>query len=276
MKKIFLLPMVLLLWTSCSDKEAPKQESQLEKRHRELVKKTIAKNEIIADYRDYLNSVSNIVESMVSEQRGVISTLDTEVDKADPLMSHLDILDKVLSEQRYQLSLMEEKVHDQDFNLSTLRQHITQMELSLQAKELDIQQLLDSIADQQICYDMVVDQLDLTYDSLDLVVDQQNTAYFTFGTFKELEANNVLEKKGGILGIGSVKQLKANFNPEYFMPLDIREVREIPIRAESPKLVSSHPAGSYKLVGEEDNSSLVITDPEEFWKLTKHLAIVVK
>lgn len=276
MKKIFFLPILLLIWTSCADKEVPKQESDLEKRHRELVKKTIAKNEIIADYRDYLNSVSDIVESMVSEQKGVISTLDFEDDKVDPLMSHLDILDKVLSQQRYQLSLLEEKVHDQDYNLSTLRQHITQMEASLLSREMDIRQLMDSIADQQICYDMVVDQLDLTYDSLDLVVDQQNTAYFTFGTFKELEEHNVLEKKGGLLGIGAVKQLKPDFNPDYFMALDIRETTEIPIRASSAQLVSSHPAGSYELVGNEENSALLITDPDEFWKLTKHLAIVVK
>lgn len=48
-----------------------------------------------------------------------------------------------------------------------------------------------------------------------------NKAFYAMGTVKELTDNNVLEKSGGVLGMGRTLKMK-DFNRDYFSEVDIR------------------------------------------------------
>ena len=88
-----------------------------------------------------------------------------------------------------------------------------------------------------------------------------HTAYYCFGTSKELKEQKILS--GG-------------FNKDYFISIDIREVKEIPLFASKAKLKSNHPEGSYEFVEDEDgNLTLKINDEKAFWSLGKYLVIEV-
>ena len=72
------------------------------------------------------------------------------------------------------------------------------------------------------------------------------------------------------------KVLQAGFNKDYFISVDIREVKEIPLFAGKAKLKSNHPEGSYEFVEDEDgNLTLYIKDEKAFWSLGKYLVIEV-
>ena len=66
-----------------------------------------------------------------------------------------------------------------------------------------------------------------------------HTAYYCFGTSKELKAQNILTKKGLFT---KTKVLQDGFNRDYFITIDIREVTEIPLFAAKAKLQSNHPS----------------------------------
>lgn len=100
-----------------------------------------------------------------------------------------------------------------------------------------------------------------------------HTAFYCFGTSKELKAQNILSKNGLF---GKTKVLQAGFNKDYFISIDIREVTEIPLFASKAKLRSNHPEGSYEFVEDaEKNLTLHITNIEQFWSLGKYLVIEV-
>ena len=103
-----------------------------------------------------------------------------------------------------------------------------------------------------------------------------NTAYWAFGTKKELAEKNVIEKEGGILGLGKTLALKKDFNRDYFQKVDIREFKQMTLNAKKAVLLANHPADSYHLTGTNTVEALVIDKPDEFWKISKYLVVVVE
>lgn len=108
-----------------------------------------------------------------------------------------------------------------------------------------------------------------------------NKAYFTYGTSKQLEEKQIVEKKGGLFGLGGKDALSAAFyrNKASFTELDIRETRMIPVHGRKPKILSAHPEGSYewKKSGEDSEySQLHITAPEEFWITSRFLVVEIQ
>ena len=98
---------------------------------------------------------------------------------------------------------------------------------------------------------------------------QIHTAWYVFGTKSELKEQKILQK-GDVLKNG-------DFNKDYFTKVDIRYDKEIKLYSKSAKLLTNHPAGSYKLT--KDNKGLYvlhITNPDTFWSVSKYLVIQVK
>jgi len=103
------------------------------------------------------------------------------------------------------------------------------------------------------------------------IAEQQqeiNTAYYCYGTTKELKQLNVLKN-------GS---LTANFDRNDFIKVaDINALTFIPLHSKKAKLLSKHPDGSYELSKDaQEKIELKILDAKKFWSLTKYLVIEVK
>jgi chromosome segregation ATPase len=102
-------------------------------------------------------------------------------------------------------------------------------------------------------------------------------AYYALGSYKELKQHHVIEKKGGVLGLGSTEELKPDFEKTYFTEIDTRQITSIPVASRNPKLVTYHPAGSYGWQKTDGNMEyLTIKDPDKFWAASKYLVVEVK
>jgi Txe/YoeB family toxin of Txe-Axe toxin-antitoxin module len=103
-----------------------------------------------------------------------------------------------------------------------------------------------------------------------------NTAYFIVGNSKDLRDKNIITKEGGFIGIGQSKQLKPDFNEDYFTRIDIRNKTTIEIPGKKVEVVSTHPPESYSISGEGDARILTISDYNAFWKSSKYLVVVAQ
>ena len=96
-----------------------------------------------------------------------------------------------------------------------------------------------------------------------------NTAYYVFGTKRELKDQNILSH-------GEVLQ-NGNFNKDYFTKIDIRVDKVIHLYSKSARLMTTHPSDSYSLDKDAKGQyTLRITDPTRFWSVSKYLVITVK
>ena len=66
-------------------------------------------------------------------------------------------------------------------------------------------------------------------------------------------------------------------NTSYFTKMDITATKEIQLSAKKAKLVTTHPAGSYKIDGADGKADkLIILDADKFWSVSKYCVIVVE
>ena len=104
--------------------------------------------------------------------------------------------------------------------------------------------------------------------TIDTQEKQLNTAWYVFGTKREL-------KEHGILQSGDV--LRGSFDKGYFTKIDIRIDREIKLYTKSARVLTNHPSGSYNLSKDTNGQYVIrITDPVTFWSTSKYLVIQVK
>lgn len=95
-----------------------------------------------------------------------------------------------------------------------------------------------------------------------------NQIYYISGTRKELIAAGIVNRKGGLLGIGRVTTVSNKIITEKFKStnlMDSQEIRFAP-SAKGYAVLSNHIAASYTLTRDVDGWVLKITDPENFRK----------
>ena len=98
-----------------------------------------------------------------------------------------------------------------------------------------------------------------------------NTVYYALGTNKELKEQKIVEG-GGLFS--SKKVMEGEFNKNYFTAVDMRKLHDIPFDSKKAKLLTNHPEGTYEL--QKDNEgylTLVITNPDSFWSLSRYLVV---
>ena len=107
------------------------------------------------------------------------------------------------------------------------------------------------------------------------LTDRINTGYYTYGKERELRDNQVIEKQKGFIGIGKKTKLLNNFNEAYFEKIDISMTKEILVEGIKIRFITDHPSASYKVQIVGNNSKILITNPKEFWRVTKYLVVLV-
>lgn len=210
--------------------------------------KAEAKNRIIEDIAQ-INNLLQKNKELVKTLQGKLRASNVKIAELENMIS---LLNKQMGEKDAEIASLKQELENLHINVAGLNQKIeqitTESEATIKAKN-------QTISDQTIA---------------------MNTAYYAFGTKKELEEKNVIEKEGGVLGMGKTIKLKKDFNRDYFMKIDIREFNQLPLNTKKAKIVTTHSADSYHLTGVKTVESLVIDKPEEFWKASKYLVIVVE
>lgn len=203
--------------------------------------------------------------------------------KAD-IMENISFIKRTMQLNKERIAKLREQLRQSSFNTSKLQATIENLNKELEAKTSQIEKLQAELEQKNAhiaSQDKQITELNsnvntLTADNAEKAraVERQdkqlNTAWYVFGTKKELRDQHILE--------GSSKVLKGNnFNKDYFTRIDIRVDKVIKLYSKSAKLLTNHPAGSYSLDKDANGMyTLRITNPTTFWSVSKYLVVVVK
>ena len=143
----------------------------------------------------------------------------------------------------------------------------------LEAKDIKIGELSTQVSDLSDNVSTLQEESSQKSQTIESQDKQLHTAWFVFGTKKELKAQHIIEDG---------KVLQSNFNQDYFTKIDIRVDKEIRLysrsaKSRSAKLLTAHPASSYTLTQDANKQYILrITNPQLFWSASKYLVVVVK
>ena len=212
---------------------------------------TIAKSGEGTNTSQRIKENFQFIQSMMKQNKELINKLKQQVRestvKGDQLKKIVDNLTQQLETKDKQLQALREELDRKDIHIAQLDEKVATLNTNVSTLKEDNTQKAQTISTQD---------------------KQLNTAWFVFGTSKELKEQNIL--KDG-------KVLQANFNKEYFTKIDIRIDKEIKLYSKSAKMLTAHPSSSYTLQRDANKQYVLrISDPQRFWSTSKYLVILVK
>lgn len=285
MKKIlFSLAFATLLFSCQSDNsegmtadnpEMDKLKIENAKLKQELNTKDSAMNASIGILNEIEENLSTIrqKESAINLSRN--NDPELAADQKDRIIGEIQAINSLMEENKSKIASLRGKLQKGDMKIGELEKMIENLLAKIDTQEQTITDLRDELAK----YDIAMDELTATLNETVAVVEEKdaalNTAFYVIGSTKELKENGIITKEGGFIGLGKIKKLREDFNKDYFTQIDITKVSSVILGGKNVDILTTHPAGSYKLVGDKVKEKLEITNPKDFWSVSKYLVVVV-
>lgn len=218
---------------------------------------------------------------VIKEKEKIVSAnskdAETRKSKEEQIVADIQSIYDVMNQNKQRLNTMRKKLKDSNNKNAELEKFINRLTAEIEEKDAQINDLKGQLERMNI----EMTNLNTTYQeeiqSGQVKTEKLNTAYYAYGTAKELIKNNVLTKEGGFIGLGKSQKMKDDFNKDYFTKIDITSVNVIPLGAKKAKLITTHPVGSYKIEGADGKAEkLTITNADDFWSTSKYLVIVIE
>lgn len=286
MKKLIIASFSIcaaLAFTSCNQEKIDRLEAEKMQLQNELHKAeevSSLKDSTITDFFEALAEIeSNLEQVRSTEQKLGNMRLkgDVKKDTKEQIIGDITAISELLGENKKTIKRLNQLLSKSNINSDKLKESIASLEDRINSKDAEINRLTSNLSNANTALS-ALNQLYITKvneaESLDL---ELNTAYYAFGTFKELKENNVLSKEGSIVGIGGAKTLADDFNKDYFKKINIKETTSIKLYSEKDvKLTTEHPTESFEIVEEEGSKVLMIKDATSFWSVSKYLVVITK
>ena len=290
MKNLLLVLSVVVL-VSCGQHK--KEIARMQSKQDSVAALNVQKDNSILEFIGAMNEIqSNLdsiktVEKIVSVQTTPGTELKAEAKKR--IIEDIAQINKLLEKNKELVNSLQGKLRNSNLKIAELEKMIDNLTKQVGDKDAEIAVLKQDL--EKLHVDVAgLNQKIVTITSeneaaikeknqtIEAKTNELNTAYYAFGIKKELTEKNVIEKEGGVLGMGKTLKMKKDFNRDYFMKIDIREFKQLPLNSKKAKLVTYHPEGSYHftMTAKKTVENLVIDKPEEFWKASKYLLIVVE
>jgi len=234
-----------------------------------------------AAIQEFVNSFNEIQDNLnaIKEKEKIVSKTSASGDvksKEQQIQEDIQAIYDLIAQNKNRIGSLTSKLKKANSKISGLEEMIANLQAQIDAKDNEIAELKSQLEAKNIELSNITMNLEVVEEESASKTDKLNTAYYTFGTKKELIEKGVLTKEGGFIGIGKSTKLKDDFNKEYFTKIDISKVEYINIGAKTAKLITNHPSNSYKLVGEKNVERIDIIKSEEFWSNSKYLVMVIE
>lgn len=282
MKKLTIFILAIAALASCTNKSA---EIALQSKNDSLERIINEKDSAIYTVLGTFNEIENNLATIKAKENiisATVSDIEDQRSREEKINEDINLIYELMQDNQEKVNKLQEQLKRAHIKNNDLQNTIKNLQAKLAEKNAEIIELRKNLLDMNLKIDELTYTLDtLAFDNKvkQAIINAQdeslNTAYYLFGTEKELKEMQVLDKKGSF--IGKAKHLNEDFNKEYFTEIDIRNQLKFEFdNAKKIRIITSHPSSSFELYGEKPVDSLVINDHDEFWSVSKYLLIVIE
>ena len=274
--------LALLLLGACTGKKSSPDLANMEQN--DSLQRIIAQRD--SEINDMMSTLNEIQEGLSAinqaENRLSIAREGEGANKTAQIKENIKFIANTMARNRELMKRLQQQLRESRFNGDELRKTISNLTQQLDDMALELQRLKAELDAKDIHIAELDEKIDNLNDNVEnLQTDAQqkaqtisnqdkqlNTAWFVFGTKKELKEQHIMENG---------KVLQSNFNKNYFAKIDIRIDKEIKFYSKSARILTMHPSGSYTLTPDVNKQYVLrITNPQLFWSTSKYLVVLVK
>lgn len=294
MKAIIKYPVMLgfciaILFPACTTKEREDEAM------RQVVVLSSSRDSLENELVTTLEEINQNLDQ-ISDKQGVIASTNgaENISKKKTILYNIGLINALIADNNAKIKHLTSQTKKLGKEKNALSRIVEQTKARIEKQEGEIvalkKQLVDEmykvedlnkrVNDMQQNNDILVTEKTLLTETNAKIDRDLNKGYYAFGTRKDLKEKNLIEKTGGVLGIGKKDALSNAFysKKDLFTELDIRETKTILIQGKDPKLITFHPSGSYEIIEDKESKliSLSIKNKEEFWSSSKYLVVEVR
>jgi DNA repair exonuclease SbcCD ATPase subunit len=286
MKKYILIALVALSSVACKDEVEPTKDVRVV-RERDSLMRIIAENE--NSMNDVISSFNEVEKNLatVREKQGIIKVnadkgKDINMNQKDRINEEIQAINDLMAENSKKINDLNKKLSRSSKKNKELQKTVDLLTEQLNAAYGELASLNEQLnskntqlAELRTAMDTLTSQNMAQAKNIDERVAELHTAYYVVGHSKELEKSKLIDKKGGIIGIGRTAKISDNVDRTKFTKIDYVQTTTIPVNSKNFKIITAHPTESYSLdkTGKVVNN-IIISDPEKFWSSSKYLVVV--
>ena len=273
----------LLALAACKQRDNNAMELALEQQRDSLTRIIEQKDNEIDDMVATMNDIQEGFRAInEAEQRVTIASNGEGVSEADSIRENMQFIQNQMQQNRELISKLRNQLRQSSVRADQLRRtlenltqqleekdnQLRQLQAELEAKDVQIGELNQQVSTLSGNVSHLQEENSQKSQTISSQDKQLNTAWFVYGTKKELKNQHIIEDG---------KVLRSNFNRDYFTKIDIRIDKEIRLYSRSAKILTAHPQSSYTLLQDANKQYILrITNPQLFWSTSKYLVVLVK
>ena len=284
MKKLLFCAVCLVMLVGCDQGKEKEKQNAIVNQLRDSLNTIITQKD--TELNDMMTTLNDIEDGFrqINEAQGrvALAKQGEGTNTKARIIENMQFIQNTMKQNRELINKLKQQLRESSFKGDQLKRAIESLTAQLEEKDKQMQMLRDELQDRDIYIGELGEKIEnLSTDVQQLTEEttqktetintqdkQLHTAWFVFGTKKELKEQNILID-------GDV--LQENFNKDYFTKIDIRVDKEIKLYSSSAKMLTAHPSSSYTLQRDANKQFILrITDPDTFWSTSKYLVILVK
>lgn len=287
MKNIFLLVSASLLLFSCNQNKTALNNSQYDS----LVSIINERDEVITTLAMSFNDVESNLDSITRKQQIIslnsVKSGEFSENQKTRINNEIIAINELMNNNKLKLEELT-KQNKKSLNknialektIKTITNKLAQKQKELVALKTTLSSLYFKVEILETSVDYLIHENEIQADVIDNNNAKLNTAYYVIGKSNRLFDAEIIDAKGGVLGIGRTTEINNDIDNNKFIKIDYTLTTSFPINSKGVKIITTHSEKSYKLETDPENkkmvTKLVITNPTLFWSASKYLVVVTK
>ena len=261
-----------VFWINANDKS-----KDIMKNNEELKKLYETSTSTINEIQSSLESLEQDLSGQLFTQKEIPGTSPEE--RRTKIISSIANMRDQIEADKKKIATLEKQLATSKSQLKGVQEIVNKLKASISEKEQimdELQQRLgilnETLETERRTSAEEIQKREMTITEKEQQITQQsieaNTIYYVSGTRKELMSKGIMDRKGGLLGIGKVSTVKQNIPVEQFTTMNLLENQQItfPATKKGYSILTNHPATSYKVEKQGDQNVLTILDATSFRK----------
>lgn len=260
------------LWIGSTNKT-----KALEQEKKELQEAFESASQTIGDIQASMEELDKDLSGQLFTQKEIPGT--TPEARRNQLVSSISNMRTQIESDKKKISDLEKKLAQSGAQLRGVQDLLDKLKASVADKERIVSELQTQLG---IASETLEKERKLSAEEIakreqmlgekQLTIEEQrkdiNTIYYVFGSRKELMEKKIIDRKGGLLGIGKVSTVSSKINIDAFTEMNLLSSQSIrfPHTKKGYSILTNQNVSSYSIDKAEDQNVITITDPSSFRK----------
>jgi hypothetical protein len=288
MKNYLTIAVVALLLSACTQANLDKAALEKSKSDNDSLKNLVTDRDAsITDFISSFNEVERNLDSVTARQQLITLSTQQQGDLKPSQRTRINdgiyAINLLMEENRKKLAEMKRKLRNSSNKnvelakaIATLNNQLAQKDVELIAMNERLFNLNAQVNDLQTALSIITEESMVKSQTIAEETMALHTAYYLVAESKYLKDAKIIDRNGGLLGMGKTSKLSSNIDNNKFTRIDYTQTTTIEVNS-NMKLITTHPIDSYVLDADMKNKkrilNLSIVNPEKFWSASKYLVI---